>query len=262
MSSKNSPLLVILGPTASGKSALAIKLALKLNGELICADSRTLYKGMDIGTAKPSKADQELVPHHMLDVINPSERYSAAVFKNRTLELIKDITKRGKLPILVGGTGLYIDAVIFDYQFSTDSSEKDPINPRHLKKTDKEKDTNLRENTLVLGLNVEPDILKERITQRVDKMIGEGFIDEVKALAKQYSWDAPGLQSTGYKAFRGYVEGSESLEEAKDRFVLNDLHLAKRQRSWFRRNKYIHWISTPVKAEQETEQFLENQPKI
>jgi len=113
MSVKTSPLVVVLGPTASGKSALAIKLALEFNGELICADSRTLYKGMDIGTAKPSKADQEAVPHHMLDIIEPSERYSAAAFQKRANELIEDIRQRGRRPILVGGTGLYIDAVNF-----------------------------------------------------------------------------------------------------------------------------------------------------
>jgi len=258
MSDETSPLVVILGPTASGKSALAMHLASKFKGELICADSRTLYKGMDIGTAKPSKADQELIPHHMIDVIQPNERYSAAAFKSRTIELIEDITKRGKLPIIVGGTGLYIDSIIFDYQFSSENRERDPVNPRHLKKTEGEKDTKLRDNTLVLGLSVEPEVLKQRIEDRINIMVDNGFIDEVKALAKQHGWDAPGMLAPGYKASRGYIEGSETLDEAKAQFILNDVHLAKRQRSWFRRNKYVNWISTPVEAEKKTEQFLEN----
>jgi len=261
MSSKNSPLIVILGPTASGKSDLAIKLAQKFNGELICADSRTIYKGMDIGTAKPSKADQEAVKHHMLDIIEPSEQFSAAAFQKRANELIEDIHKRGKLPILVGGTGLYIDAVIFNYKFSAENTERDPINPRHAKPSEGERDTTLKENTLVLGLDIEPELLKQRIEGRMESMFKNGFLDELNVLVNKYGWDAPGLLSTSYRAFKDYLDGQQSLDEAKAQFVLNDLHLAKRQRSWFRRNKYIHWVSTPVEAEQETEQFLENQPK-
>jgi len=110
-------------------------------------------------------------------------------------------------------------------------------------------------------MEVDPGVIKERITARVEAMVSNGFLDEVKELAEQYGWEAPGMSAPGYKAFKGYVEGQQSLDEAKAQFVLNDLHLAKRQRSWFRRNKYIHWVSTPVEAEQETEQFLENQPK-
>ena len=111
------PLIVITGPTASGKSALAMDIAKKYGGEIICADSRTVYKGMDIGTAKPTEQDQREVPHHLLDVVEPNQPFSAAEFKERANQAICDISARGKLPMLVGGTGLYIDAVLFDYHF-------------------------------------------------------------------------------------------------------------------------------------------------
>jgi tRNA dimethylallyltransferase len=111
------PLIVIVGPTASGKSALAMQLAERFGGEIICADSRTVYKGMDIGTAKPSAEDQARVPHHGLDLVEPGERFSAVDFKNYATQTIADIRARGKIPFLVGGTGLYVDAVIFDYHF-------------------------------------------------------------------------------------------------------------------------------------------------
>lgn len=112
-----SPLVVITGPTASGKTSLAMEVAKLFNGEIICADSRTIYKGMDIGTAKPTKKEQAAIPHHIIDVVEPNQSFTVADFKELALKAIDDITKRGKLPIMVGGTGLYIDSVIFDYQF-------------------------------------------------------------------------------------------------------------------------------------------------
>ncbi len=118
MVAKVVPLLVIVGETASGKSALSMSLARKFNGEIICADSRTIYKDMDIGTAKPNAEDRAEIKHYLLDIIEPGQRYSASQFKEDALKAISEITKRGKLSILVGGTGLYIDAVIFDYQFN------------------------------------------------------------------------------------------------------------------------------------------------
>ena len=111
------PLVVICGPTASGKSEIAMHLARQKNGEIICADSRTIYKYMDIGTAKPSLQDQREVPHHLLDIVEPGQRFTVVDFKSRALGVIADMRKRGKLPILVGGTGLYIDSIIYDYQF-------------------------------------------------------------------------------------------------------------------------------------------------
>lgn len=272
------PLVVIVGPTASGKSALALEVAKKYSGEIICADSRTIYKGMDIGTAKPSTRDQELIRHHCLDLIKPNESFSAARFKRLALEAIEEISERGKLAIMAGGTGLYVDSVIFDYKFLpvADNKERQRLNkmtveqlqdeivaknldmpfnstnPRHLARTI---ETNggrpikedIRSNTVVIGLRPDLDVVKKRIQGRVDSMIEQGFVEEVIQLSERYGWDAPGLLAPGYKAFRGYIENKISLEEAKYEFVRNDYLLARRQLTWFRRNKSIQWLSDPIK---------------
>jgi tRNA dimethylallyltransferase len=270
-----SPLLVILGETASGKSALAMKLAKKLDGELICADSWTVYKGFDIGTAKPTAEDRAEVPHHLLDVADPADGFSAAVFKRMAEEAIDRISTRGKLPILVGGTGLYIDSILYDYSFLpvSDPDLRKELNSMSLeallqKADDMELDTEgidlrnkrrvirlienegirptkkpLRENTVILGTTREPDELRERIIARIDAMVGAGFVDEVQRLGEQYGWDCEPMRAPGYRAFSEYVRGSISLDMAKERFRQNDLQLAKKQRTWFRRNSSIHWLN-------------------
>lgn len=271
------PLLVIVGETASGKTALALALAKKLGGEIICADSRTVYRGMDIGTAKPSPTEQAMVPHHLLDVVAPNEHFNAADFKRLATVVMKDIHKRDKLPIIVGGTGLYIDALLFNYKFRAPADaalrqalagksvtelqhllrEKDITlpenakNPRHLIRaleTGGQASTRaqLRSNTLVIGLRLDRDTLKERITKRVDNMVRQGLAGEVERLVEQYGWEAEALKTTSYRAFRDYLMGSISLAGAKQCFIKNDLALAKRQRTWFKRNKSIHWLDTPV----------------
>lgn len=273
------PLVVIVGETASGKSALALLLAERFNGEIIAADSRTVYKGMDIGTAKPSQSERAKIPHHLLDVVSPNERFSVADFKQLADQAIDDITTRGKLPILVGGTGLYVDAVIFDFQFRPVGDKKlreellnlsveqlqqqllmqgiklpeNKRNPRHLIRA---LETNgvtptqspLRSNTVLIGLRLDLETLKQRVTQRVEQMIAAGFIDEAQQLGKRYGWDNEALQAPGYKAVHRYVAGEISLDEMKEQFVKNDLALAKRQRTWFKRNESIHWISEQSEA--------------
>lgn len=270
----NGPLVVIVGETASGKSALAFELAQKFNGEIICADSRTVYRGMDIGTAKPTFAEQAMLSHHCLDLVAPDEQFTAAEFKKCAVQAIDDITSRGKLPIMVGGSGLYIDAVVFDYQFlpPVDPAERERLqsksiedlqqeliekgipmpvnerNPRHLTRAIETggmlaQKSSLRSNTLMVGLQVEREVLKQRIVERVDAMVEKGLVDEVRSLADQYGWATPSLGSTGYKAFREYIEGDISMDEAKSRFIKNDVALAKRQRTWFRRNNSVHWVS-------------------
>lgn len=244
---KTSPLLVIVGPTASGKTALAIELATKFDGEIICADSRTVYKHLDIGTAKPTAGERATVPHHLLDVVEPDEPFTVADFKQRATKVVEDISGKGRLPIMVGGSGLYVDAVLFDYSFSPEVSERDPINARHVHPESTHTKQPIRGNTVVIGLDVPRDELKQRIAQRVDTMIADGFIEEVEELKGRY----PGfkaLDAPGYKAFADYIDGSISLEEAKELFVRNDYQLARRQQTWFRRNKSIQWISDPRQA--------------
>lgn len=239
-----SPLLVIVGPTASGKSALALQLAEQIGGEIISADSRTVYKGMDVGTAKPTAQERSAVPHHLLDVVEPDEPFTAADFKRLAQVAIHEIHGRNRLPIIVGGSGLYIDALLFDYGFSSDLAARDPKNPRHLSKSEPRPHRPLRPYTLVIGLDVPREQLKTRIEKRVEAMLEAGFIDEIKSLMADYP-GSKALLAPGYKAFTEYLTGRLSLDEAKALFARNDYQLAKRQMSWFRRNKSIHWLSEP-----------------
>lgn len=241
-------LLVIVGPTASGKTAASLEIAKRLNGEIICADSRTVYKGMDIGTAKPSLQEQADIPHHLLDIVTPDVRYTVAQFKADAEEAIVDIRGRGRLPIMVGGTGLYIDSVLFNYQFMGQKTERDSVNPRHLKESDQRDRENMRHDALVVGIRVSKEVLEQRISARVDQMVQLGLVQEVQRLSETYGWEAPGLQAPAYKAFRSYGDGSASLDEAKAAFKRNDLQLAKRQRTWFKRNPGIQWFDDPSRV--------------
>lgn len=273
------PLVVIVGETASGKTALAVELAEWFGGEIICADSRTIYKGMDIGTAKPTVEERARVAHHVVDEVTPAETFSAAEFQRRANEAITDISDRGKMPIMVGGTGLYIDSVLFGYEFCppADPSERNRLqamtveqlqaeilakgfvmpqneqNKRHLARVLESGGVTaarqaLRPRTLVLGLQVERETLRRRIANRADAMLKAGLVNEVKRLGEQYGFDAPGLQVPSYKTLRKYLDGAESLEEASEQLIKNDLSLAKRQRTWFRRNNGIQWINDRSKA--------------
>lgn len=278
------PLLVIVGETASGKSELAMRLAEMFGGELICADSRTVYKDMDVGTAKPTAADRARVPHFGLDLVAPDEPFTVADFKVYANQAIDGIVDRGRLPVMVGGTGLYVDAVLYDYSFRAPAEpalrqqlqnmtvgqlqerlteEGLPLpgnaqNPRHLIRAIEtggqgDEAGPLRENTLIVGLSPDREVLRRRIEDRVEAMVAEGFVDEVTRLAETYGWEAPAMQAPGYKAFRQYLAGTISLEEAKALFIRNDMNLAKRQRTWFRRNKSIHWLPTGEEYEKSVE---------
>ncbi|HSX15225.1 MAG TPA: tRNA (adenosine(37)-N6)-dimethylallyltransferase MiaA [Candidatus Saccharimonadales bacterium] len=274
------PLVVIVGETASGKSALAMELAEKFGGELICADSWTVYKGFDIGTAKPTAAERERVPHHMLDVADPAEGFNAVKFQRLAKQAIADITARGKLPILVGGTGLYIDTILYDYGFlpPTDPTLRAKLNTMELPDLLSRAETMgldlggidlrnkrrvirlienngirptkqaMRANTLIIGVRRPLEELRQRIVQRIDMMVEHGFADEVKRLGEQYGWDCEPMRAPGYRAFADYVQGRVTLAAAKERFMLNDLQLAKKQRTWFKRNDSIQWLSDRSKA--------------
>lgn len=284
----SSPLIVIVGETASGKTDLAIKIAEKYNGEVICADSRTIYIGMDIGTAKPTEEEKQGIPHYLLDVITPDQKYSAAEFKKAAMTKIEEIHARGKLPIMVGGSGLYVDSVLFDYEFmppnptlraeleklgleqlqaranaiGIEETEVNFKNPRHLSRAIENKKVlknkqQLRKNTLVIGLSLERDVLRERIEKRVEKMITDGLIDEVKKLDERYGWDNEAMSGIGYRFMGEYIRGEIDLKEAKRRFVQGDLSLAKRQRTWFKRNKNIHWVQSSEQAFDVVRTFLD-----
>lgn len=247
MADTNHRLVVIVGETASGKSNLAMRLAKKLNGEIICADSRTIYKGMDIGTAKPSKIDQKRIKHHLLDIILPDVSFTAAEFKYKAEKAIADILSRGKTPIMVGGTGLYVDAVIFRYTFSSPGAERDEQNPRHLKKTEPRSEPELIPGAYLFGTKVDKEDLKLRIKYRVEEMIHNGLETEVKNLKTTYGWEAPGLNAIGYKEWKNYFEGTQSLQETRDLIIKHSTEYAKRQRTWFKRNKRIQWSDDPNK---------------
>lgn len=249
------PLLVVIGQTASGKTALSIELAQKFNAEIICADSQTIYRGMDVGTAKPTKEDQALIPHHLLDIRNPDEPYGVAQFQQDALKAIADIYARGKLPIMVGGSGLYIDSVIYNYSFAS-NGRRDSINPRHLAEDVGPKDKHLRDNTLVVGIQRDAEELEARIVERTDSMVEGGLIDEVKNLVAEYGRDAVGLSNIRYQILADYLAGLISLGEAKQNFVRNDKLLAKKQKTWFKRNKSIHWINNREDAVAITTTFL------
>lgn len=277
--SDNSPLIVVIGETASGKSALAMRLAELFNGEIIAADSRTVYRQMDIGTAKPTVDDRRRVPHHLLDVVAPDQPFTVADFKQRAEQAISQICRQGHIPILVGGTGLYIDAILYNFSFTAppEPAERQRLqnmavpelqallkerglllpenarNPRHLiraleRGTEQPSHAELRPNTIVVGLTIPRDVLVNKIKQRVDAMVEQGLVEEVRAISSQYGWDAQALQAPGYRAFRQYIDGTITLETAKAQFVHNDLQLAKRQRTWFKRNISIHWVNEQEEA--------------
>lgn len=284
------PLVVVVGPTASGKSALAMEIAKNWGGEIIAADSRTVYKGMDIGTAKPSLEDQAQIKHHLLDIRNPDQSFSAAEFKQLAEAAIEDIARRGKRAILVGGTGLYVDAVIYDYKFgpSVDTRRRAHLNSlsvedlqelcrqnnlelpvnkknrRHLiraielggLRSDPKK---LRANTLVVGITTKREKLREKIEERAHSMIAQGIVKEVEIVGKKYNWHGEAFKSNIYRIFRDVVESNTSLAEATDTVIKNDLALAKRQVTWFKRSRDIIWSEDPKELLEQVDAFLRHQ---
>ena len=268
------PLIVIVVPTASGKTALAIKLALRYEGEIICADSRTIYKGMDIGTAKPSIKERLTVPHWGLDLVEPGERFTAADFQQYATEKIADIRTRGKVPFLVGGTGLYVDGLIFDYQFGDEGDEarrnrfmemsleelykycdrnniilpENSSNKRYIVRAIEQKGLNNRRrsepisNSIIVGIATEKATLRTRIESRSEQLFEDGVVEEAKELGKKYGWDSEAMTGNIYPLARQYVEGALSLSEVKRLFVTRDWQLAKRQLTWLRRNPFICWL--------------------
>ncbi|MBR6532168.1 tRNA dimethylallyltransferase [Candidatus Saccharibacteria bacterium] len=236
--------IVILGPTGSGKTGVSIKIAKAIGGEIISADSRAIYKGMDIGTAKPSLEEQDGVPHFGIDLVEPGERFTVADFKKYAEEKIAEIQARGHVPIIAGGTGLYIDALVYDYQFGPEGGERSAVNPHHRKDNEKEM-TDRKElcsNYLLIGVKTEPEVLRERLRLRAEQMFCPELYEETKRLVTKYGWDSQAMKSNIYQFAWQYMEGKISLERAKELFVYDDWHLAKRQMTWFKRTPEIIWL--------------------
>ena len=231
--------LIILGPTGSGKTGISIKLAKALNGEIISADSRAIYKGMDIGTAKPTKEERQGIPHYGLDLVDPGERFTVADWKRYAEERIEEIKSRGKLPIIVGGTGLYIDALIYDYQFKGPTGNK--IGDTEQKTCSDRKE--IKGDYLLIGIKWTTEELRERLSKRITQMFKPELYDETKKLVQKYGWDNGAMKSDIYEYAWKYLQGELSLEEAKLKCFYEDWHLAKRQMTWFKRNPNILWLN-------------------
>ncbi len=233
-----SPTVIILGPTGSGKTGVSIEIAKAINGEVISADSRAIFKGMDIGTAKPTKEEQQGIPHYGLDLVEPGERFTVADWKAYAETKIKDIKARGKVPMIVGGTGLYIDALIFDYHFKGPTGQK--IGDFEQKSCSDR--TEIKGDFLIIGIEWSTEELRTRLKQRIDQMFSEDLYNETKQLVQKYGWGSGAMKSDIYEYAWKYIQGELTLDEAKEQCFYEDYHLAKRQLTWFKRNQNIVWL--------------------
>ncbi len=246
---------VIVGPTGSGKTGVAIAVAKEVDGEIISADSRTIYKGMDIGTAKPSMVEREGVIHWGFDLVKPGERFTVADWKEYAETKIEQIEIRGKKPIIVGGTGLYVDALIYDYKFEIVGKGHGEDRGVCIKKLNG-RTTNLSQDNTekypdrqemcakykVFGIKWDTDKLKERLYQRAEQMFCNELYEETNRLVKEFGWDNQAMKSDVYQFAWRYMQGEISREEAVRLNTIDDWHLAKRQMTWFRRNENILWL--------------------
>lgn len=292
---KLKPLIVILGPTASGKTDLAIKLAKKFKGEIISADSRQIYKGMDIGTGKTTNIKSP-TKQHLQNLIKPNQQYNVAVYKKGVIKIIKSIQKREKIPFLVGGTGLYISAVVDNIDFpqvapQTRLREKlekktlkelfktyKSLDPRGAKFIDKDNKRRLVRaievcivtkkpfwtqrqkkeplfDILQIGIELSKKELKKRIEKRVKKMIKRGLEKEVKYLVKKCGWTPP-LLTIGYQEWKDYFEGKIDKDEVEKLIIQHTIQFAKRQMTWFKKDKRVHWLKNYRKAEKLVKIFV------
>ena len=267
--------IFILGPTASGKTSVAIELAKRIGGEIISADSRAFYTGMDIATAKPSIKERQGIKHWGIDLINPGKKYSIAEFKVYCEEKIADIKSRRLIPIVVGGSGLYADSVIFNYDLKSRKPKEDDADAElqklsvfELQELIKEKGIGFPENYknkrylirwlendgkmgedrdeinpdyLVFGVYTKRDELKERIKLRIDKLFNQELVDEYINLNNAYPDALESITTNYYPIIKRYLNKEIDLDEAKELAYYADWHLAKRQLTWLKRNKYIKW---------------------
>ena len=277
-----SEILVIVGPTASGKSALAIDLAGRFNGEIINGDSVSVYKELNIGSAKTPLSEQKGIPHHLLDYVDVREDYSVARFQKDCRQAIAEISGRGKLPIVTGGTGLYIKAMLYDYDFRPDEGGKtsdysglsneelyellvqkdeksaQTIHPNNRKRVIRalqiaDSGVLKSENeaaqkheplydSLIIGLTMNRQTLRNRIDRRVDMMMQAGLLEEVRQLHEKYSFDQHCFSAIGYREFRPYFAGEQSLNETVELIKTHTRQFAKRQYTWFNHQLPVCWF--------------------
>lgn len=299
-------LLILSGPTGIGKTDISIIIAKKINGEIISADSMQIYRHMDIGSAKISLEEMQGIPHHLIDILEPSEEFSAAQYKQLAKDTITELTFKGKYPMLVGGTGLYINSLIFNYEFigaykdveyrkylETLASEKgksfvhemlknvdidsyERLYPNDLKRVIRALEVfkltgktisefnenqdiyNIPYNINYFVLNMERDKLYNRINRRVDIMLENGLVDEVIKLKDMgYNSNMQSMKGIGYKEILYYLEGKISLEEAVDIIKQGSRNYAKRQLTWFRKDKRVNWIDKDkFKSDDEIAEFI------
>lgn len=283
--------IVIAGPTASGKTALSIELAKKINGEIISSDSMQIYQDMNIGTAKVTPEEMQGIQHYLIDFVSPNERYSVSNFKKDSEKAIETILAKGKVPIVAGGTGLYIDSLIYGIEYpemefdekyrnilleqakteeglsklylqasKIDEEAIQNISPNDKKriirilevfkatgknKTEQEKlsrKNGVKYDFQVFAIDMEREKLYERINKRVDSMFEQGLVQEVKNLREKYNCFPTAMQGLGYKEVVDYLEGKYSYEEMVDKIKQETRHYAKRQLTWFRKNKQTVWL--------------------
>lgn len=227
-------MIVILGATATGKSALALKMAEELNTEIISADSMMVYKNFNIGTAKPSPDELARVKHHLVDIIEPDKKFSVADFQSAASSIITNLNHQGKIPIVAGGTGLYIQALLEGYKF--DSKFKKSVHST-FKETGE-----LVYDAEVIGLNLDRQELYKRINKRTRKMFDDGLVDEVRNLIiSGVNRSDQAMLGIGYKETIEYIDGKLSLDETIEKISQATRNFAKRQFTWYRRMKYINW---------------------
>lgn len=281
--------IILSGPTAVGKTNISVKLAQKLNGEIISSDSMQIYKGMDIGSAKVKSEEMEGIPHYLIDFLEPTEEFTAASFKEKASLLIREINERGKLPIITGGTGLYINSLIHDYSFTSvfkDEAYRDYLYKLSIEKGNEYIHSMLKESDPVSYSSIHPNNIKriiralevyktsgkpfscymntkqdkkydflyfvltmdriklyDRINKRVDGMIHDGLLQEVRNLKNTgLTPDMQSMKGIGYKELLYYLDGTYTLDEAIDKIKQGSRNYAKRQLTWFRREKEVIWV--------------------
>ncbi len=294
--SRKKKLIVILGPTASGKTELSIKLAKKFDGEIVSADSRQIYKEMDIGTAKPSREELREIPHHLIDIIKPNQDFSVALYKKLALKKIKEIHKRKKMPFLVGGTGLYISAVVDNLEFPKippnrklrkeleEKSTKelfeiyrklDPEGAKYIDKNNKRRLIRAIEVCKISGipfwrqrkkkkplyeiLQIGIKINKKKLEKKIAKRVNEMIKKGLEKEAEKLFKkykNVPALDTIGYQEWKDYFNGKIKKEEVIEKIILHTKQYAKRQMAWFKRDKRIHWVKNFKEAERVLQNFL------